>query len=144
MNRAGFKTTCEYIQTTKPKESGKRCSSVLLFWLACFCSEQWDWKCCLATSLNQYLVWAWCLVHSARVFIMLLGFCLVCHAVWLVHWRHVVHQGDGLHSFVDSAADGLADLGGCWSSGGWKVMAGLKPNKSPWFSLSNSLKLQRV
>lgn len=57
---------------------------------------------------------------------MLLGFCLVRHAVWLVHWRHVVHQGDGLHGFMNSAADGLADLGGCWSSGGGKVVAGLK------------------
>lgn len=60
---------------------------------------------------------------------MLLGFCLVRHAVWLVHWRHVVHQGDGLHGFMDSAADGLADLGGCWSSGGRKVVAGLKTSR---------------
>lgn len=60
---------------------------------------------------------------------MLLGFCLVRHAVWLVHGRHVVHQGDGLHGFMDSAADGLADLGGCWSSGGGKVVAGLKTSR---------------
>lgn len=79
-----------------------------------------------AVAWAEYLIWAGCLVNSARVFVMLLGFCLVRHAVWLVDWRHVVHQGDGLHSFVNSAADGLADLGGSWSPGGWMVMAGLK------------------
>lgn len=57
---------------------------------------------------------------------MLLGLGLVRHAVGLVHGCHVVHQGDGLHSLVDSTADGLADLSGCRSPGGWKVVGGLK------------------
>lgn len=73
-----------------------------------------------------YLIWAGGLVDSARVFIMLLRLGLVRHTVGLVHGRHVVHQGDGLHSLVNSADDRLAHLGGCWSPGGWKVMGGLK------------------
>lgn len=72
-----------------------------------------------------YLVWAGGLVNSACVFIVLLRLGLVRHTVGLVHGSHVVHQGNGLHCLVNSAADGLADLGGCWSPGGWKVMAGL-------------------
>ena len=48
-----------------------------------------------------------------------------------------MHQGNGLYSFVNSAADGLADLGGCWSSGGWKVMAGLKTNKNSLINLNS-------
>ena len=57
---------------------------------------------------------------------MLLSFGLVRHTVGLVHWCHVVHQGDGLHSLMDSTADGLAYLSGCRSPGGWKVVGGLK------------------
>lgn len=74
----------------------------------------------------SYLIWTGSLVDSACVFVMLLGLGLVCHAVGLVHGCHVVHQGDGLHSLMNSTADGLADLGGCWSPGGWEVMGGLK------------------
>lgn len=59
---------------------------------------------------------------------MLLGLGLVRHPVGLVHGRHVVHQGDGLHSLVNSAADGLADLGGCRSPGGREVVGGLEKN----------------
>lgn len=65
---------------------------------------------------SSYLVWARGLVDPARVFIMLLGLGLVSHAIGLVHWSHVVHQGNGLHSLMNSAADGLADLGGSGSS----------------------------
>ena len=75
---------------------------------------------------TSYLIWAGGLVDSACVFIMLLGFGLVCHTVGLVHWCHVVHKGDGLHSLMNSTADGLADLSGRRSPGGWKVMGGLK------------------
>lgn len=74
----------------------------------------------------SYLIGAGSLVDPARVLVVLLGLGLVRHAVGLVHWRHVVHQGDGLHRLVNSAADGLADLGGCRSSGGWKVVGGLE------------------
>lgn len=74
----------------------------------------------------SYLIRAGGLVHSACVFIMLLGLGLVRHSVGLVHRRHVVHQSDGLHSLMDSTADGFADLSGCRSPGGWKVMGGLK------------------
>lgn len=81
------------------------------------------WFCAAGPS---YLIWAGGLVDSACVFIMLLGLGLVRHPVGLVHGRHVVHQGDGLHSLMHSAADGLAYLSGCWSPGGWKVMGGLK------------------
>lgn len=87
---------------SKPEES----SDVEMFW----CS---------------YLIWTGGLVDPAYVFIMLLRLGLVCHAVGLVHRRHVVHQGDGLHCLVNSAADGLSDLSGSWSPGGWKVMGGL-------------------
>lgn len=66
--------------------------------------------------VHRYLVWAGGLVDPARVLIVLLGLGLVRHAVGLVHWSHVVHQGDGLHSLVNSAADGLADFGGGRSS----------------------------
>ncbi len=74
----------------------------------------------------SYLIRAGSLVDSACVFVMLLGLGLVCHAIGLIHRCHVVHQGDGLHSLVNSTADGLADLSGCWSPRGWKVMGGLK------------------
>lgn len=57
---------------------------------------------------------------------MLLSLGLVCHTIGLIHGCHVVHQGDGLHSLMYSTADSLADLGGCWSPGGWKVVGGLK------------------
>lgn len=76
--------------------------------------------------LSSYLIWAGSLVDPACVFIVLLGLGLICHTVGLVHWCDVVHQGDGLHSLVNSAADGLADLSGCQSSGGWKVVGGLR------------------
>lgn len=72
-----------------------------------------------------YLIWAGGLVNPAGIFIVLLGLSLVCHTVGFVHRRHVVHQGNGLHRLVDSAADCLANLCGCWRSGGWKVMGGL-------------------
>lgn len=65
---------------------------------------------------SSYLVWAGGLVDPACVFIMLLGLGLVSHAIGFVHWSHVVHQGNGLHSLMNSAADGLADLGGSGSS----------------------------
>lgn len=74
----------------------------------------------------SYLIWAGGLVNSACVFIMLLGLGLVSHTVGLVYWCHVVHQGNGLHGLMNSTADGLADLSGCRSSGGWMVMGGLK------------------
>lgn len=77
----------------------------------------------------SYLIGAGSLVSSAGVFIMLLCLGLVCHTVGLVYRRHVVHQSNGLHRLVDSTADGLADLRGCWSPGGWKVMGGLKAIK---------------
>lgn len=73
-----------------------------------------------------YLIWAGSLVDSARVLVVLLGLGLVGHPVGLVHRRHVVHQGDGLHRLVNPAADGLADLGGGRSSGGRKVVGGLE------------------
>lgn len=57
---------------------------------------------------------------------MLLSLGLVRHAVGLVRGRHVVHQGDGLHGLVNSAADGLADLRGRGSPGGWEVVGGLE------------------
>lgn len=79
-----------------------------------------------AFSWTGYLIWAGCLVDSASVFVVLLGLGLVRHAVGLVHGCYVVHQGDGLHSLVNSTADGFSNLSGCWSPGGWKVMAGLK------------------
>lgn len=75
---------------------------------------------------SAYLIWAGRLVHPAGVLVVLLGLSLVRHAVGLVHGRHVVHQGDGLHGLVHSAADGLAHFGGCRSPGGWKVMGGLE------------------
>lgn len=65
---------------------------------------------------SSYLVWAGGLVDPARVFIMLLGLGLVRHAIGLVHGSHVVHQGNGLHSLMNSTADGLADFGGSRSS----------------------------
>lgn len=74
----------------------------------------------------SYLIGAGSLIDSACVFIVLLSLGLVRHAVGLVYGCHVVHQGDGLHSLMDSAADGLADLGGCRGPGGRKVMGGLK------------------
>lgn len=78
------------------------------------------------TVSDAYLVRAGGLVNPACVFVVLLGLGLVRHAVGLVHGCHIVHQGDGLHRLVDSAADGLADLGGGRSSGGWKVVGGLQ------------------
>lgn len=77
-------------------------------------------------SWSSYLIRAGCLVDSACVFIVLLGLGLVCHPVGLVYGCHVVHQGNGLHGLMNSTTNGLADLSGCWSSGGWKVMGGLK------------------
>lgn len=76
--------------------------------------------------MTSYLIWAGRLVDPAGVLIVLLSLCLVRHAVGLVHRRHIVNQGDGFHSLMNSTADGLPDLGGCWSSGGWKVMSGLR------------------
>lgn len=78
-----------------------------------------EWK-------TSYLIWAGSLIDSACVFIMLLGLSLVRHPVGLVHRRHVVHQGDGFHSLVNSTADGLSDLSGCWGPRRWNVMSGLK------------------
>lgn len=66
---------------------------------------------------SSYLVWTGGLVDPARVFIMLLSLGLISHTIGLVHWSHVVHQGNSLHSFMHSAADGLADFGGRWRSG---------------------------
>lgn len=57
---------------------------------------------------------------------MLLSLSLVSHAVGLIYRGDVVHQGDGLHSLMNSAADGFADLSGCRCPGGWKVMCWLK------------------
>lgn len=74
---------------------------------------------------DSYLIWAGCLIDSACVFIVLLSLGLVSHTVGLINGCHVVHQGDGLHSLMNSTADGLSDFSGCWSSGGWKVMGGL-------------------
>lgn len=57
---------------------------------------------------------------------MLLSLSLIRHPVGLVRGGYIVHQGDGLHSLVNPAADGLADFGGCRGPGGWKVVRGLK------------------
>ena len=75
---------------------------------------------------TSYLIWAGRLVDPASVLIVLLSLCLVCHTIGFVYGRHVVHQGDGLHSLMNSTADGLSDLSGRWSSGRWKVMIGLQ------------------
>lgn len=61
---------------------------------------------------GTYLVRAGCLVHAARVFVLLLGLGLVGHTVGLVHGSHVVAEGDGLHGFVHAAAHGPPDFGG--------------------------------
>lgn len=61
---------------------------------------------------RDYLIWAGCLVHTARVLKLLLGLGLVCHAVRFVHGRHVVAQRNGLHSLVYTAAHGPSHLGG--------------------------------
>lgn len=76
-----------------------------------------------------YLIWAGCLVHPASVLIVLLRLGLVRHAVGLVHGCYIVHQRDGLHGLVNSAADGFSDLSGCRSPGGRKVVSGLKAIK---------------
>lgn len=92
-----------------------------------------------------YLIWAGSLVDSARVLVVLLGLGLVGHTVGLVHRRHVVHQGDGLHRLVNSAADGLADLRGCRSSGGWKVVSGLERSaEGPVTCVQNALKRWQI
>lgn len=59
-----------------------------------------------------YLIWAGCLVHTARVLKLLLSLGLVCHAVGLVHRCHVVAQRNGLHSLMYTAAHGPSYLGG--------------------------------
>lgn len=73
----------------------------------------------------MYLVWAGGLVNPTGVLIMLLCLSLVRHSVGLVRGRHTVHQGDGLHRLMHTAADGLTNLSGRRSSGCWDVVRGL-------------------
>lgn len=72
-----------------------------------------------------YLIWTWCLINPAGVFIVLFGLSLVSNTVGLVHRRHVMHQSDGLHRLVHSTADGLPHFGGNLCTRSLKVLGQL-------------------
>lgn len=78
---------------------------------------------CRTATVWPHLIRAGCLVHTARIFILLLCLCLVGDAIGLVHGGDVVAERDGLHSLMYTAAHGAPDLSG---DGGallsWRVL----------------------